>query len=402
MMTPKVFISYSHDSQEHKSWVIDLARFLVSNGVDALIDVWAVRAGEDLPRFMEDGVTSADRVLMICTKRYVEKADGTIGGVGYEKMIVTAELIKNLGTSKFIPVIRQSELDRKVPKFMAARYYIDLSEGVDVDAARAHLLRDLHNVPPDRPPLGLSPFAARMVPKATESVEETTDGRTQFLATLMWDLASVVIFGEELEHRGVNPWLDLIRSTFGNVASILREAAADQIAVDEELDASLLGAAETLDHFAKLRLHLGSGSDISRAANAAVSQAKDLLQRIGPEVTVHVSPKQILDQLAVIRRKLEILNAQVSKTPRSSNMDELQAQASELGLQILHIAQYDVDRLAPDLRSALVATGHDLHISETERVYIDAGASVARIVNNIKKAIDRFNVATQPVLAHES
>ncbi len=209
-----------------QNWVIDLARFLVSNGVDALIDVWAVRAGEDLPRFMEGGVTSADRVLMICTKRYVEKADGTIGGVGYEKMIVTAELIKNLGTSKFIPVIRQSELDRKVPKFMAARYYIDLSEGVDVDAARAHLLRDLHNVPPDRPPLGLSPFAARMVPKATESVEETTDGRTQFLATLMWDLASVVIFGEELEHRGVNPWLDLIRSTFVEMVRNLATVAA--------------------------------------------------------------------------------------------------------------------------------------------------------------------------------
>jgi hypothetical protein len=401
MMTPKVFISYSHDSQEHKGWVIDLARFLVSNGVDVLIDVWAVRAGEDLPKFMEDGVTSANRVLMICTKRYVEKADGAIGGVGYEKMIVTAELIKNLGTSKFIPIIRQSEPDRKVPKFVGVRYYIDLSDGVDVDAARAHLLRDLHNVPPDRPPLGLSPFA-RMVPKATESVEETTDGRAQFLATLMRDLASVVILGEELEHRGVNPWLDLIRSTFGNVASILREAAADQIAINEELDASLLDAAETLDHFAKLRLHLGSGSDISRTANAAVSQAKDLLRRIGPEVTAHVSPKQILDQLAVIWRKLAILNSQANKTPRNTSMEELQAQASELGLQILHIAQYDVDRLAPDLRSALVATGHDLHVSETERVYIDGGASVARIVNNIKKAIDRFNVATQPVLAHES
>jgi hypothetical protein len=402
MMAPKVFISYSHDSQEHKGWVIDLARFLVSYGVDVLIDAWAVRPGEDIPKFMEDGVTSADRILMICTKRYVEKADGAIGGVGYEKMIVTAELIKNLDTSKFIPVIRQSEPDRKVPKFIGARYYIDLSEGVDEHAARAHLLRDLHNMPPDRPPLGPSPFAAPMIAKATESVEETPDGRTQFLAALMRELASVVIYGEELEHRGVNPWLDLIRSTFGNVASILREAAANQIAVDEELDTSLLDAAETLDHFAKLRLHLGSGSDISRTANAAVSQVKNLLRRIGPEVTVHVSPKQIFDQLAVIWRKLAILNAQASKTPRSSSMDELQGQASELGLQILHIAQYDVDRLAPDLRSALLATGHDLHVSETERVYIDGGASVAMIVNNIKKAIDRFNVATQPVLAHES
>jgi hypothetical protein len=75
-------------------------------------------------------------------------------------MIVTAELIKNLGSAKFIPIIRQSAPDRRVPKFMGARYYVDLSDGLDPIAARQHLLRDLHNVPPDRPALGLSPFVA--------------------------------------------------------------------------------------------------------------------------------------------------------------------------------------------------------------------------------------------------
>jgi TIR domain len=94
MTTPQVFISYSHDSDEHKAWVADLARFLVSNGIDVIIDAWNLRRGEDIPKFMEDGLSSADRVLMICTERYVEKADGALGGVGYEKMIVTAELMR--------------------------------------------------------------------------------------------------------------------------------------------------------------------------------------------------------------------------------------------------------------------------------------------------------------------
>jgi hypothetical protein len=30
MTTPRIFISYSHDSEEHKAWVADLARFLIS------------------------------------------------------------------------------------------------------------------------------------------------------------------------------------------------------------------------------------------------------------------------------------------------------------------------------------------------------------------------------------
>ena len=48
MSTPKVFISYAHDSQEHKKWVLDLATMLRNNGVDAIIDQWELRPGDDL------------------------------------------------------------------------------------------------------------------------------------------------------------------------------------------------------------------------------------------------------------------------------------------------------------------------------------------------------------------
>ncbi|MDB6042435.1 MAG: hypothetical protein JWM63_986 [Gammaproteobacteria bacterium] len=238
----------------------------------------------------------------------------------------------------------------------------------------------------------------RSLVTATESVEESPDERTQFLADLMRDLASVVIFGEELEHRIVNPWLDSMRAQFGNAASTLREAAAEQLAVDEKLEVPLLDAAEALDHFAKLRLHLGSGEDLSGSARTAVNKAKDLLERIGPEITAHVSPKRLTDQLAVIRRQLAMLAAQADKAAQNGGMEELQAKASEMGLKVLNIAQYGVNRLAPNLRSALLAAGRQLHVSETERLYLDGGASVARIVGNVKTAIDQFNLAMQPVL----
>jgi hypothetical protein len=159
MPVPSVFISYSHDSPAHEGWVLDLARFLVSNGIDVVIDAWNLRAGEDIPRFMEDGVTAAERVLMICTERYVDKADGALGGVGYEKMIVTSELIKNLGTAKFVPIVRQSASETRLPRCIAGRYYIDLSEGAAIADEQQKLLRELHSVPPDKPTLGPSPFS---------------------------------------------------------------------------------------------------------------------------------------------------------------------------------------------------------------------------------------------------
>ena len=58
---------------------------------------------------MEPSLIEADRVLMICTSPYVHRANDGKGGVGYEAMIVTAELVKDLGISKFIPILRQAE-----------------------------------------------------------------------------------------------------------------------------------------------------------------------------------------------------------------------------------------------------------------------------------------------------
>src|SRR5437870_590568 len=59
--TPKVFASYSHDSEAHKDWVLTLATRLVANGVNVLLDQWDLTLGSDLPHFIESGLSSADR-----------------------------------------------------------------------------------------------------------------------------------------------------------------------------------------------------------------------------------------------------------------------------------------------------------------------------------------------------
>jgi len=42
-LTPKLFVSYSHDSQPHKDWVLQLATRLVKNGVDVILDQWDLK-----------------------------------------------------------------------------------------------------------------------------------------------------------------------------------------------------------------------------------------------------------------------------------------------------------------------------------------------------------------------
>jgi hypothetical protein len=158
---PRIFISYSHDDQEHKDWVLALATRLAANGVDVTLDRWDLTLGGDLPRFMESGLTKADRVLAICTSAYVAKANRGQGGVGYEKMILTAQLMKDVTADRIIPVVRRNDAEQVLPTFLGSRVYIDFRDPSRHEAKYAELVRDIHGekIAP-RPPLGENPFKA--------------------------------------------------------------------------------------------------------------------------------------------------------------------------------------------------------------------------------------------------
>lgn len=156
---PKVFISYSWDSPEHRQWVTQLGGYLRQCGIDVTLDQWHVRYGEDLAAFMERSVREADRVLVICTERYVDKASRRTGGVGYELLMVTGELMQNVGTAKFIPVVRQSTTPHRLPAELRTRMYFDLGDGQQYAQQMQELVRELHDVRIPIPPIGANPYA---------------------------------------------------------------------------------------------------------------------------------------------------------------------------------------------------------------------------------------------------
>jgi len=164
MSAPTVFISYSHDSQEHKDWTLKLAKDLQAQGVDVTIDQWSLVPGQDLSLFMERGITSSDRVVMVCSSTYVEKAEAGTGGVGYERLIVTEELIRNIDTRKFVAIVRGNNGAKKVPAFMGSRLYIDFEKDSNYPIRLDELARAIHGAPAvSKPPLGPSPFSTKPV-----------------------------------------------------------------------------------------------------------------------------------------------------------------------------------------------------------------------------------------------
>lgn len=164
MPAPKVFISYSHDSSDHKAWALRVANSLREFGVDATLDQWDLVPGQDVAAFMADGIRTADRVVMICTDAYVAKAEGGKGGVGYERLIVTAEVVAKIDTIKFIPIVRNNAGERKVPMFLGPRLYIDFSDDAQYGAKLEELAREIHATPAlIKPGLGKNPFKAEVI-----------------------------------------------------------------------------------------------------------------------------------------------------------------------------------------------------------------------------------------------
>ena len=157
--TPVVFISYSHDSDDHIRWVVILATDLIQSGVDVLLDQWDLHAGDDVAGFMERGVAESNRVLVVCTPRYVSRSDHPKGGVGYEKTIITGEIVWDIGTNKFIPLLRRSEGDRHLPRCLSSRLFIDFRDDARYEQNVEALLREIHEHPAfPKPALGKSPF----------------------------------------------------------------------------------------------------------------------------------------------------------------------------------------------------------------------------------------------------
>lgn len=163
---PRVFVSYSWESENHKDWVRKLAERLRSKGVDARLDQWFVRLGESFTQFMEVEVRESNFVLVVCTPTYARKSNDREGGVGYEQQIVSGELVAGAPRSKFVPAIRFGQPDASLERagcrenercavpthFLAARY-VDFRDDLAFEDGVDELVNHMLSMPVV-PPIG--------------------------------------------------------------------------------------------------------------------------------------------------------------------------------------------------------------------------------------------------------
>ncbi len=117
---PRVFISYSWDSDEHKDRVRALATFLRKNGIDAHLDQWEEGTPPDgWPAWCSRQILKADVIVVICTKRYHERFHGLEsrrpGGVIWESQTIQNLAYFHYLRAGFLPVILNDTDGEYVP-----------------------------------------------------------------------------------------------------------------------------------------------------------------------------------------------------------------------------------------------------------------------------------------------
>lgn len=146
----RVFISHTSSTEETAEWVKELALFLIDNGIQARLDRFHLRRGMDLPQWMCNELAMAQKVIVVCDETYKQKADGRLGGVGWETMIIQGD-VANLppDSTKYQVVVRAEEIDRGLPMYLKTKYAFHARPSDRNNSFREELVHELLDLPLD-------------------------------------------------------------------------------------------------------------------------------------------------------------------------------------------------------------------------------------------------------------
>lgn len=146
----RVFISHTSKTQEAADWVRALALYLIEQGIQARLDRFHLRRGMDLQQWMCNELAMARKVVVVCDEAYKQKADGRLGGVGWETMIIQGD-ISSLppDSTKYQVVVRAPEMDRGLPMYLKTRYAFHAPGPVQDQTFREELVKELLDLPID-------------------------------------------------------------------------------------------------------------------------------------------------------------------------------------------------------------------------------------------------------------
>jgi hypothetical protein len=124
---PRVFVSYSHDDEQHKTLVRRFAEFLHKHvGLEVHLDQWADGARIDWSKWALRQLKAADYTLAIASPVYRRRTDGDgsprVGwGSHFEGAVLRDQLSSDIDeyTARILPVVLPGRAVDEIPQFLS-------------------------------------------------------------------------------------------------------------------------------------------------------------------------------------------------------------------------------------------------------------------------------------------
>jgi SEFIR domain len=316
VIPPKVFISYSHDSEKHQQHILDLADRLREGGIDCIIDQYVDSPSDGWPRWMSNQIEGAEFVLAVCTEQYNRIFAGKGKEVegqraDWQGAIITQSLYESQSNNtKFIPVALSAQDKAHIPIILRGNttYVIDTEKGYE------QLYRRLTNqFETPIPALGM----IRQLPRLE---------RQQFFLS---EDRQIDLKGEMLNaSKGLLSW----PNTLGNNQQIIRPELAqliDRIETKTSSTTIILGSPgcgksalmATLGHWAVEENYVLLAIKADYLSNA-INTLEDLRQDINLSWNIYDTVKAIAstDKIILLIDQLDALAEMLDRQPERLNI----------------------------------------------------------------------------------
>lgn len=140
-----IFISYTWETKMtpgHKEWVRKLADNLTAKDFDVRLDQYQP-FGTEMNHFMVTSVRDAERILLICTPEFKRCSDDMDRACGFEASLISNELIRDITSTKFLPIVRIGEPEEVMPDYLGNRNALVWHEADDDAFKLNELVSDL-------------------------------------------------------------------------------------------------------------------------------------------------------------------------------------------------------------------------------------------------------------------
>jgi tetratricopeptide (TPR) repeat protein len=388
----KVFISYSHDSEEHAERVLALANRLRNDGVDCVIDQYEPYPPEGWPKWMAKQLRECRQVLILCTETYLirvndEEEPGTGKGVKWEATLTYNYIYDDDSkNTRFIPVVFSAEQKAFIPDILRGVSYHVLNDEKGYEQLYRRLtgqplvikpgIGERKTLPPtDSPTLfGAGKESAQKISisRLPTTLTKKLFGREKELAMLdeAWQdehthMAALIAWGGVGKTCLVNHWLNLMsRDRFKGAEMVYGWSFYSQGASEGKQASADLFIHDTLHWFGDPDPTQGSPTDRGRRLAGLVKAQRTLLILDGME-PLQYPPKQghgldgrikdpglkaLVKELAIDQKGLCVIT---SREPLS----DLEDRAGETGT----VKETGLERLDPragkELLEKLGATG---------------------------------------------